>query len=81
MKQNEKDALIQAQREEIMKAQAKLTSLDYIGVKIATGVATISDYKDEIAEAEACREAIRKANARIAELEATEVEAEEHSEE
>ena len=81
MKQNEKDALIQAQREDVLKAQAKLTSLDYIGVKIATGVATISDYKAEIEEAEACREVIRKANAAIAELEVIEVETEEYSEE
>ena len=38
----------------------KLKDLDYIGVKIATGCATIEDYADKIALAESYRQEIRE---------------------
>lgn len=76
MKQQEIETAIQEQREDILRAQSKLSSLDYIGVKIATGVSFIEDYRDEIAEAERCRQVIRQATIRIAELETMEPEPE-----
>lgn len=39
--------------------KAELSSYDYIGVKIATGVATIADYADQIAYCEQLRQQIR----------------------
>lgn len=38
----------------------ELSHYDYIGIKIATGVATIEEYKDKIAYCESLREKIRK---------------------
>lgn len=40
--------------------KALLASYDYIGVKIATGCATIEDYKDIIEQCEEYRKEIRK---------------------
>lgn len=58
------EAIAKCERDEkdsrIANLKKKLSGYDYIGVKIATGVATIEDYKDEIAEAEAIRKEIRE---------------------
>ena len=40
----------QLAREEISRCKARLRELDYIGVKIATGRATIDEYAEQIAE-------------------------------
>ena len=57
------EAIARCEREEkdsrIANLKKKLSGYDYIGVKIATGVAAIEDYKDEIAEAENIRKEIR----------------------
>lgn len=57
------EAIANCEREEknsrIISLKKKLAAYDYIGVKIATGVATIEDYKAEIAEAEELRKEIR----------------------
>ncbi len=37
-------------RQEISRCKARLRELDYIGVKIATGRATIEEYAEQIAE-------------------------------
>lgn len=50
---------------EIQMLKQKLANYDYIGVKIAMGVATIDDYKGQIAYTEELR-------AKIRELEGTE---------
>ena len=50
---------------EIQALKQELASYDYIGVKIAMGVATADDYKDKIAYTE-------KLRAKIRELEGTE---------
>lgn len=77
MTQNEKDALIQEQREIILKSEAQLSSTDYIAAKIAEGVATKTEYKDKLAQRQQWRKDINDANERIAEIEAVEVEIEE----
>ena len=38
----------------------ELSTYDYIGIKIATGVATIEEYKDKISYCEILRQKIRK---------------------
>jgi len=43
----------------IFELKKELKSYDYIGVKIATGCATIDDYKDEIERCEEIRNEIR----------------------
>lgn len=57
------EAIAKCKREEkdarIVSLKKRLAGYDYIGVKIATGVATIEDYKEEIAEAENIRKEIR----------------------
>lgn len=40
--------------------KTRLSKYDYIGVKIATGCATIDEYADKIAEAEKLRKQIRE---------------------
>lgn len=44
---------------EIQALKQELASYDYIGVKIAMGVATIDDYKEQIAYTESLRTKIR----------------------
>lgn len=44
---------------EINRLKDELRKLDYIGIKIATGVASREDYADEIARAEMIRTRIR----------------------
>lgn len=45
--------------EQIAALKSELASYDYIGIKIAMGVATIDDYADKIAYTETLREQIR----------------------
>lgn len=46
--------------EEISKLKAELATYDYIGTKIAMGVATKEDYSEQIAYTETLREKIRQ---------------------
>lgn len=77
MKQEEKDRLLNEQHTIVLECESKLSSYDYIGTKIAMGVATKKDYAAEIAETETWRKTLREANERIKELEAIEVEPDE----
>lgn len=43
----------------------EIKSYDYIGIKIATGVATIEDYAEQIAHMEELRKQIRELEAKI----------------
>lgn len=70
MKQSEINQLINEQQTIILDREAKLSSKDYIGVKIAMGVAAVEDYTTEIAQTETWRQAIRDANAEIERLKA-----------
>ena len=54
----------------ILEAEAHLASTDYIAAKIAEGKATKTEYKDEIATRQQCRDNINAARARIAEIDA-----------
>ena len=49
----------QSKEQEIARLKAELTQYDYIGTKIAMGVATKEDYADEIAHTEEIRKQIR----------------------
>ena len=53
-----------------MNLLSNLQSKDYIGIKIAMGVATHEDYADEITQTEAWRLRINEVLDEIAELEA-----------
>lgn len=44
----------------ILKLKQELATYDYIGVKIATGVATKEEYSEQIAYCETLREKIRE---------------------
>ena len=48
-----------AKEQEIARLKAELTQYDYIGTKLAMGVATKEDYADEIAHTEEIRKQIR----------------------
>ena len=50
----------QGKAERIAKLERLLASKDYIGVKIATGCATVEDYAEEIAQCEEWRKEIRE---------------------
>lgn len=50
----------QTKEEEINKLKNELSTYDYIGTKIAMGVATKEDYADEIAYTETLRKKIRE---------------------
>ena len=50
----------QLKEDEITRLKAELTQYDYIGTKIAMGVATKEDYADEIAHTEEIRKQIRQ---------------------
>lgn len=63
---------IQRQREIILDREARLRSRDYIGVKIAMGVATKKDYSDKIAETELWREDINRAQEELTRLQTVE---------
>ena len=68
MTQQEIMDAIQRQKEIILDREARLRSRDYIGVKIAMGVATKKDYSDKIAETELWREDINRAQEEEARL-------------
>lgn len=72
MTQQEIQMLINEQWNIVHDREAKLRSYDYIGTKIAMGVATTTDYADEIAETEQWRNNIRAAKAEITRLETLE---------
>ena len=74
MTQIEKQELLNEQYAIILDREAKLRSYDYIGVKIAMGVAKKSDYAEQIAETVVWRADINAAQDEIARLEAIEVE-------
>lgn len=76
MTQTEIFSLIQAQQDIIRDREAKLKSKDYIGVKIAMGVATRESYAEDIAQTEQWRNDINAAQEEIARLEAIEPEEE-----
>lgn len=70
MTQQEIQTAINAQQSIILDREAQLKTKDYIGTKIAMGVATREDYADEIAQTEQWRADINAAQAEIARLEA-----------
>ena len=80
MKQDEKERLLNAQHTIILDREARLSSTDYIAVKIAEGKATKTEYKDQIAERQGWRDDINAAQAEIERLEAIEVEEEKREE-
>lgn len=74
MKKYEIDALINEQKSILQDRQAKLTSYDYIGTKIAMGVATREEYAEKIAETVQWRKDKDAATAEIKRLESIEPE-------
>lgn len=81
MTQIEKQELLNEQYNIILDREAKLRSYDYIGVKIAMGVANKSDYAEQIAETVIWRADINAAQDEIVRLEAIETEEPEPMEE
>lgn len=63
---------IQRQKEIILDREALLRSRDYIGVKIAMGVATKEDYSGKIAETEQWRADINSAQEELVRLQTVE---------
>ena len=74
MKENEIQQLINEQQTIILDREGKLSSTDYIVVKIAEGKSTKKDYADKIAERQQWRDDINAAKEEIARLEAIEPE-------
>ena len=74
MTQSEKQQLLNEQYSIILDREAKLRNYDYIGVKIAMGVANKSDYAEQIAETVGWRADINAAQEEIARLETIETE-------
>lgn len=74
MTQQEINDAIQHQQEIILDREAQLRQKDYVGTKIAMGVATREDYADVIAQTEVWRDDINAAKDEIARLEAIEPE-------
>lgn len=74
MTQSEKQQLLNEQYTIILDREAKLSKYDYIGIKIAMGVAKKSDYAEQIAETVVWRADINAAQDEIVRLEAIEVE-------
>lgn len=74
MTQQEIQAAISEQQSIILDREAQLKTKDYIGTKIAMGVATREDYANDIAQTERWRADINAAQAEIARLEAVEPE-------
>lgn len=60
---------LEKKQQELWEAESKLRDLDYIGVKIATGRATIEEYADEIAEMSRLADKVNQLRAEIKELE------------
>lgn len=64
----EKEIIWKEQQEILQKLDSlylEIKSYDYIGIKIATGVATIEDYAEQIAHMEELRTQIRELEAKI----------------
>ena len=80
MKKYEIDALINEQQTIILDREGKLTSTDYIAVKIAEGKATKTEYADKIADRQGWRDDINAAKAEIERLESIEPDPEEKPE-
>lgn len=70
MKTYEIEELINEQQTIILDREARLRSKDYVGTKIAMGVATVSDYKDVISQTQIWRSDINAAQAEIERLRA-----------
>lgn len=70
MKTYEIEELINEQQTIILDREAKLRSKDYVGTKIAMGVATVSDYEDVISQTQIWRSDINAAQAEIERLRA-----------
>ena len=81
MKQAEIIEAINAQQSIILDREGKLTSTDYIAVKIAEGKATKTEYAGKIADRQGWRDDINAAKEEIARLEAIEPEPEKPVEE
>ena len=81
MKQQEIQQLINEQQSIILDREAKLKGTDYIGVKIAEGAATKTEYADIRAQRQEWRNEINAAMAEISELEKIIPEEDEHHEE
>lgn len=76
MTQQEIQAAINLQQRIILERQSQLRSKDYIGIKIAMGVAQKSDYAEEIAMTEKWRNDINVSQEEIVRLKAIEPEGE-----
>ena len=74
MTQQDIQAAINVQQSIILDREAKLKTKDYIGTKIAMGVATREDYADDIAQTVQWRADINAAQTEIARLEDVEPE-------
>ena len=70
MKTYEIEELINEQQTIILDREAKLRSKDYVGTKIAMGVATVEDYEDVISQTQIWRADINAAQAEIERLRA-----------
>ena len=79
MKQSEINEAINVQERILQDRQAKLTSYDYIGTKIAMGVSTREEYADKIAETIQWRKDKDEATAEIKRLKALEPDPEDDS--
>lgn len=60
---------LEKKQQELWETEQSLRKLDYIGVKIATGRATIEEYADEIADMSRLADKVNKLRAEIKELE------------
>lgn len=60
---------LEKKQQELWETEQKLRDLDYIGVKIATGRATIEEYTEEIAEMSRLADKVNQLRAEIKELE------------
>lgn len=60
---------LEKKQQELWETESKLRALDYIGVKIATGRATIEEYTEEIAEMSRLADKVNQLRAEIKELE------------
>lgn len=79
MKQEEIENSIREQREIIMSRESSLRETDYIGIKIAEGAATKTEYASIRSQRQQWRDDINSAAEEIARLEAMEPEQEEIS--
>lgn len=70
MKREEVNKQLNEQYTIILNCESELSSMDYIGTKIAMGVATKEDYTEQIAQTEVRRQQIRDAKAEIERLKA-----------